>query len=182
MVRYKYLLTLSFLIMTGFSLQSIAQVPVNPIIKDFGTINQIDGVAPSDKTIDYKIVIDLKSSNDDFSAVNKGLNNVARLLNLHGAAGIPSDKLHVAVAVHYTATPIILNNEGYQKKYGVDNPNLQLIDQLTSAGVEIYVCGQSLVARDYAFKNVNSKIEIGLSMLTVVSEKTMKGYELLVFE
>ena len=160
----------------------IAQTPANPIIRDYGTINKIEGVAPSDSNIDYKIVIDLKSSNDNFKSVNKGLNNVARMLNLHGVAGIPNDKLYVSVAVHYTATPIILSNEGYQKKYGVDNPNLELISQLKEAGVELYVCGQSLVAREYAFEDVNPDVSIGLSMLTVVTEKMMKGYELLVFD
>ena len=161
---------------------SVGQTPANPIVKSYGTINDIPDVVPTDTGIDYKIVIDLKASNDDFKSVNKGLNNVARLLNLHGVAGIPKDKLHVAVAVHYTATPIILSNEGYQKKYGVDNPNLELIDELRDAGVELYVCGQSLVARNYDFEDVNPKVDVGLSMLTVVTEKMMKGYELLVFE
>ena len=159
-----------------------AQTPANPIIKDYGTINKIDGLRNNDDKIDYKIVIDLKASNDDYKSVNKGLNNVARMLNLHGVAGVPKEKLHVAVAVHYTATPIILDNDGYQKKYGVDNPNLGLINQLKEAGVELYVCGQSLVARKYDFENVNPQVEIGQSMLTVVSEKMMKGYKLLVFE
>lgn len=161
---------------------ALAQQPANPFIKDYGTIKQIDNVAPNDPTVDYKIVVDLKSSNDNFNSINKGLNNVARLLNLHGVAGVPLEKLHVAVAVHYTATPIILNNTGYQKKYGVDNPNLGLIRQLKEAGVELYVCGQSLVARDYAFEDVNPDVETALSMLTVVTEKTMQGYQLLVFE
>ena len=80
------------------------------------------------------------------------------------------------------ATPIILNNTGYQKKYGIDNPNLELINQLKDAGVELYVCGQSLVARDYAFEDVNPQVETALSMLTVVTEKTMQGYQLMVFE
>jgi intracellular sulfur oxidation DsrE/DsrF family protein len=159
-----------------------AQTPANPIIKDYGTINKIDGLGNNDDKIDYKIVIDLKASNDDYKSVNKGLNNVARMLNLHGVAGVPKEKLHVAVAVHYTATPIILDNDGYQKKYGVDNPNLGLINQLKEAGVELYVCGQSLVARKYDFENVNPQVEIGHSMLTVVSEKMMKGYQLLVFD
>lgn len=161
---------------------AIAQTPINPIIKDFGTINKIEGVAPTDTSIDYKIVIDLRASNDDFDKLNKGLNNVARLLNLHGAAGVPQENLHIAVAVHYTATPIILNNEGYQKKYGSNNPNLELIKELKDAGVELYVCGQSLVARKYAFDDVNPDVRIGLSMLTIVTEKMMKGYKLLVFE
>jgi intracellular sulfur oxidation DsrE/DsrF family protein len=160
----------------------MAQKPVNPIIKDYGTIYQIDEASPTDTELIYKIVIDLKASNDSYEEVNPGLNNVARMLNLHGAAGIPQNQLEVAVAVHYTATPIVLTNEGYRKKYGVDNPNLKLIEELKAAGVELYVCGQSLVARKYDFADVNSQVSIGLSMLTVVTEKMMRGYELLVFD
>ena len=175
----RYILLLITIIVSG---PILAQTPANPIIKDYGTINKLEGVALNDPDIDYKIVVDLKSSNDNFAEVNKGLNNVARLLNLHGVAGIPRENLHVAVAVHYTATPVILNNNGYRKKYDVDNPNLELIEQLKEAGVELYVCGQSLVARNYAFEDVNPDVEIALSMLTVVTEKTMQGYQLLVFE
>ena len=161
---------------------SHAQTAANPIIKDYGTIYGLDNVTLPDKTQEYKIVIDLKPSNNDFDKVNKGLINVARALNLHAVGGIPKEQLHIAVAIHYTATPIVLDNVGYQKKYGVDNPNLELISQLKDAGVEIYICGQSLVARKYAFENVNPDITIALSMLTVVTEKMGEGYSLLVFQ
>ena len=171
---------LSFLLLG--SLSAYSQTPVNPIIKDFGTIYSIDNAQLPAKDKDYKIVIDLKASNADYSKVNRGLINVARALNLHGAGGVPAERLHMAVAIHSTSTPIVLNDVGYQKKYGVDNPNLKLIDQLKEAGVDIYICGQSLVARKYAFEDVNPDVKIALSMLTVVSEHTMNGYSLLVFQ
>ena len=174
--------TLLFFLWAFMSLTAKSQTPANPIIKDYGTINAIDNVYMPDKNIDYKIVIDLKPSNDKFDQVNKGLNNVARLLNLHGVAGITKEQLHVAVVLHYTATPIVLNNKGYQKKYGVDNPNLDLIEQLNESGVAFYICGQSLVARKYAFEDVNNDVTIALSMITVVTEKMMEGYSLLVYE
>ena len=173
---------LSFILLSSISFATCAQTAANPIIKDYGTIYGLDNVTLPDKTQEYKIVIDLKPSNDDFDKVNKGLINVARALNLHAVGGVPKEQLHLAVAIHYTATPIVLNNAGYQKKYGVDNPNLELIKQLKAAGVEIYICGQSLVARKYPFENVNPDITIALSMLTVVTEHTMKGYSLLVFQ
>lgn len=159
-----------------------AQTPVNPVIKDYGTIKYLDNVVLPSKDLDYKIIVDLKTSNDEFEKVNIGLINIARMLNLHGAAGITGDQIKVAVAIHYTATPIVLNNSGYQKKYGVDNPNLDIISKLNESGVEFYVCGQSLVARKYEFDDVNNDVRKGLSMLTVVTEHMMKGYEMFVFE
>jgi len=181
-MKNKLLFSLSLTLLGSISFATYAQTPANPIIKDYGTINSIDNVTLPDKSLDYKIMIDLKTSNDAFDKVNKGLINVARALNLHSVGGIPKEQVHVAVAIHYTATPIVLNSAGYQKKYGVDNPNLELIKQLKEAGVEIYICGQSLVARKYPFEDVNPDVTIALSMLTVVTEHTMKGYSLLVFQ
>lgn len=181
-LKYNNLLYLLLAIFSTTSIGVVAQTPANPIIKDYGTIYGIENSLQPDKTKEYKIVIDLKASNDNFDRVNKGLINIARMLNLYGAGGVQKEKLKVAVAVHYTATPIILNNTGYQKKYGVDNPNLKLIKQLKAAGVEMYVCGQSLVARKYAFEDVNPQVITALSMLTVVTEHTMEGYTLLVFQ
>jgi intracellular sulfur oxidation DsrE/DsrF family protein len=177
------LLFSSFIIfLSTLAFTSKAQTPANPIIKDYGTIYGLDNVTMPDKSLEYKIVIDLKPSNKDYQQVNPGLITIARMLNLHGVASIPKEQLHVVAVLHYTATPIVLNNVGYQKKYGVDNPNLDIIRQLKEAGVDFYICGQSLVARKYAFENVNPYITIALSMLTVVSEHTMKGYSLLVVQ
>lgn len=159
-----------------------AQTPVNPVIKEYGTIYALDSVYLPDKSLDYKIVIDFKPTNDKYDQVNKGLLSVARMLNLHAAGGIPPQQMHIVVVIHYTATSIVLNNVGYQKKYGVNNPNLDLLSKLKVAGVKFYVCGQSLVARKYNFADVNPDITIALSMLTTVTEHMMKGYKLLVFQ
>jgi intracellular sulfur oxidation DsrE/DsrF family protein len=135
-----------------------------------------------DPNLEYRIVIDLKAVSADPARINPGLNNIARMLNLHAAGGIETGKIKVVAAIHGSATLAVLNDTGYKLKYGINNPNLKLIDQLKSAGVELFVCSQSLIARNNGFDNVNSHITIALSMLTVVTEHQMKGYGLLVFE
>ena len=159
-----------------------AQTPSNIIIKDYGTISDIMDVVDPDPNVDYKIVIDLKAASPDPNKLNPGLNNIARMLNLHAAGGISQDKINVVAAIHGSATYTVLDNNGYQLKYGIDNPNLDLIKQLKAAGVKLFVCGQSLVARNKGFDNVNPDIAIALSMLTVVTEHQQKGYGLLVFQ
>jgi intracellular sulfur oxidation DsrE/DsrF family protein len=159
-----------------------AQTPSNLIIKDYGTINDIADIIDPDPNIDYKIVIDLKAASPDPNRINPGLNNIARMLNLHAAGGISPDKIYVVAAIHGSATFTVLDNTGYQLKYGIDNPNVDLIKQLKAAGVKLFVCGQSLVARNNGFDNVNPDIEIALSMLTVVTAHQQKGYGLLVFQ
>jgi len=161
--------------------QSHAQTPSNLIVVDYGRVYDIESAVDPDPDLKYKIVIDLKAASSDPARINPGLNNIARMLNLHAAGGVGPDNLKVTAAIHGSATHSVLDNKGYQKKYGIDNPNLKLIKQLKASGVELFVCGQSLIARNNGFDNINPDITIALSMLTVVTEHQMKGYGLLVF-
>lgn len=153
-----------------------------PIVRGFGGIYEIANAEMPDAEQEYRIVIDLKALAEDKSALNPGLNNLARMMNLHGLGGIAAENLKVVAAIHGSATEAILTNEAYRRRNGVDNPNLGLIKALKEAGAELYVCGQSLLARGYAQEEVNPEIKIGLSMLTVVTDRMHKGYKLLVFE
>lgn len=173
----------SILILSGLllSVSLLAQTPSNNIIKDYGVIWDLEEVVKPAKDQPVKMVIDLKTSIIDPEQVNRGLNNVARMLNLHAAGGISDENLHFAVVIHGGATPIILNDEGYRKKYGVANPNVDLLQQLEAAGVEVYVCAQSMIARDYPLDQVDSTVDKALSMLTIVTEKMNQGHHLMVF-
>ncbi|HAW79726.1 MAG TPA: hypothetical protein DCX27_08435, partial [Balneola sp.] len=104
------------------TVNAFAQKGANPIIKNFGTIYEIENAVNPDPNIEYKIVVDLKTLQRDKESINPGLNNVARMLNLHGLGGVKAENLNVAVAIHGGATDVILNNEAYQKKYELDNP------------------------------------------------------------
>ena len=174
---YGFLLLLTSLFTTAY-----AQEAQYPIVPEFGGIYEIPGSVQPDSDLDYKIVIDLKTLQSEKGQLNLGLNNVARMMNLHGLGGVSKENLQVVVAVHGGATETILTNERYRQKNGTDNPNLELISALKNSGAELYVCGQSLLARGYELDEVNPEIEIGLSMLTIVTEHMHKGYQLLVFD
>lgn len=164
------------------SVPSLAQSAEYPIVENYGGIYEISGATAPDIEVHYKIVIDLKSLQPNKEQINQGLNNVARMMNLHGLGGVSKENLSVVVAAHGGATESILSHEGYRKKNGVDNPNIPLIDALKEAGAEFVVCGQSLLSRGYDQAEVNPDVTIGLSMLTVVTEHMHKGYKLLVFD
>lgn len=161
---------------------SFSQEAKFPIVKAFGGIYEIPDAVNPDPSIEYKIAIDLKTLQRDKESINPGLNNVARMMNLHGLGGVRPENLKVAVIIHGGATDVVLDNQAYQKRYELDNPNLALIDALKNSGVEIYVCGQSLLSRQYARECVNTEIEVGLSMLTVFTTHMHKGFVPLVFD
>ena len=154
----------------------------NPVIQDFGGIWDIpQATVTADKNHDYNIVIDLHSGPDSPEMLNPALNNAARMLNLHAVAGADPARVHIVLAIHASATYSIMTNEGYRAKYGVDNPNVELIRQLDRAGVKLTVCGQSLIAREVAFGDVQDDVEVATSMLTTVTTYQNKGYAYLRF-
>jgi intracellular sulfur oxidation DsrE/DsrF family protein len=177
----KKLLLAIFLFSPLFLSTLQAQDAKFPIIKNHGGIYDIPNSINPESDRDYKIVIDLKTLQRDKSSINPGLNNVARLVNLHALGGVEPDKLDVSVVIHGGATDVTLTHEAYQKRYEMDNPNIALINELHKAGFRIFVCGQSLIAREYEYTEIYDQVALGLSMLTVFTTHVQNGYVPLVF-
>ena len=152
-----------------------------PVIKNFGGIYPIDeATVVPDANQKYDIVIDVFSGENP-KRLNAALNNVARMINLHAIAGVHPDSIHVVLAIHGKATKTVLNDDGYESRYSIKNPNHNLIIALKEAGVKIAVCGQSLIGRKIDPNEVNENVEIATSMLTTVTKYQLKGYTLLKF-
>jgi len=154
-----------------------SQSYVYPVIKNYGGIYDIpDASEIPDSMLEYKIVIDLAGGSDRPGDINFGLNNIARMINLHAIGGVPKEKITVIVAVHNEAAYTILDNAQYHEKYKTSNPNLALYKELKNAGVQFFVCGQSLVARKIDRNRISEDVGIATSMLTVLTTYQLKGY------
>lgn len=176
----KYIIFCTIIFCLGGSLY--AQEKINPVIKNFGGIYPIPhATVKADSNEAYKIIIDVVTGAENPTDIAWGLNNVARMLNLHAVSGANMNKMEVVVAVHGSATFAILNNETFRKRYKVDNPNIPLIKELKEAGVTLTVCGQSMQSRGVKANELSEKIEIATSMLTTVTTYQLKGYALLRF-
>ena len=77
-------------------------------------------------------------------------------------------------------TPLILSDEAYKKKYGVNNPNTALINELTANGVKIYICGQSLYMRKMENEARNANIKVTLSAMLLMTTLQSKGYVMII--
>lgn len=165
-----------------FSSFSYAQTAQFPIVKGFGGIYEIpEATERPDLDGNYKIIIDLVSASEDPKQINRMVDNIARMINLHGIAGVPNENISVKVAIHGGAVFTILNDAYYDKLYGVKNPNLPVFKALKDSGVELYVCGQSLIARGMKPTDVSDEAELALSMLTTLTKYVPQGYMLLRF-
>jgi intracellular sulfur oxidation DsrE/DsrF family protein len=75
----------------------------------------------------------------------------------------------------------VLNNETYKEKYGVDNPNFKLINQLTKAGVDVIICGQTAAYRGMNRDTVNPNVKFALSAMTALLQYQNHGYRFIKF-
>jgi intracellular sulfur oxidation DsrE/DsrF family protein len=164
------------------SISSFSQKRVNPVIKNYGGIFEIPYADEKpDPKLEYNIIIEVEKANATPDSVNWALYNVSRLLNLHVMGGVPKSKLHVVLAIHGGAAFTVMNNEAYKEKYGVDNPNLGLYQELQQAGVKMFVCGQSMIARKIDRFKMVPEVKIATSMLTTLTTYQLKKYALLKF-
>jgi intracellular sulfur oxidation DsrE/DsrF family protein len=102
------------------------------------------------------------------------LEQVARLLNLYGAAGLTARDVQIAAVLHGEADKAVLSDAAYAARFKVAaNPNLRLIRVLKKAGVEVFVRGQSL--HELGFKAVEVAEEVPVldsAMLVLVNKRT----------
>lgn len=126
----------------------------------------------------YKVVFALTKAPDKPSGVNPSLDRVARAVNLFVNAGIPLDHLKFVAVMAGPATSSALDSEHYKAIYGVDNPNLPVIQKLRAAGVDVAVCGQAVAENDYEYEWVSKSVTLALSALTTVTTLQSQGYAL----
>lgn len=160
-----------------------AQERQTPIVKDFGGIYLIEGAEEiPDSTKTYKILIELVTGNKNAEEFSFWINNVARMMNLHGVAGVPRENIQVKVVVHGGAVLDIVSDQRYLEEFEIDkNPNAAVIKALQEAGAEILVCGQSLIAREIEKEELQPGVQVALSALTTISKNVSEGYVLLKF-
>ena len=164
---------------TQFSFGQSAQFP---LVKDFGGIYEVPEASERpDGSMDYYVLVDLSTGAENNAEISRWVDNVARMMNLHGLAGVSKDRMHVKVVVHGGAIATVMNNEVYQKRYNSENPNIPVFKALEAAGAEILVCGQSMRARNLEKSDLYDGVNVALSALTTVTTYAPKGYTVLKF-
>jgi intracellular sulfur oxidation DsrE/DsrF family protein len=129
-----------------------------------------------DKKLDYKVVIDVYDEVTDSASLHGSFREAARTYNLNIANGVPQEKLKMAIVVHGGAVDAILTNEIYNNRFGVDNPNLELLTAMKEHGVEIYVCGQNLGFLRIEKSSVADPVKVALSAKTTFIALDQQGY------
>ncbi|NND89057.1 MAG: DsrE family protein [Flavobacteriaceae bacterium] len=153
-----------------------------PVIENFGATYEVSNPDIETHMEEvFQVVFDVKDAPEDASEVNKWIATVARFLNMHVAAGKPVETLEVALVLHGNAAYALLNQESYQQKYEVENPNIALIEALDAAGVDIILCGQTAAHRDISKERRIPQAQVALSAMTALIQLQNQNYTLINF-
>ncbi|MCC7339303.1 MAG: DsrE family protein [Pirellulaceae bacterium] len=151
------------------------QQPTYPAIANYGGVVQLPAAAQQPRA-GTQLLVDL-TSGSDADKLNAGLEQVARFVNLYAGGGAEPADVRIAVVFHGDATLAVLNPEAYAAKFQTDgNPNLKLLQQLSDSGVDLYVCGQSLISKGSAPSDVAMFVKTAVSALTTVVNLQADGY------
>jgi uncharacterized protein len=154
---------------------SVPGSPAPPVIPKLGSVVRLPNAAhqPRDGT---KVLIDITRGSEP-AELNTAIDKVAKYLNIYAGGGAEPAKGHFAVVFHGDATLAVLNADAYSAKFNTKgNPNLDLLHQLHEQGVELFVCGQTLISKDAKPEEVAVFIDTAVSALTVVVNLQSEGY------
>ena len=108
--------------------------------------------------------------------LNRGLESAARLVNLYAKEGLAASRPQIAVILHAAATPAALVDLAHERAGGGSNPNRELVEKLLENGVEVWVCGQSVVRSGHALSDILPGIRIAHSAMVFNINRQQDGW------
>lgn len=153
-----------------------------PVFNQIGATFNIEDAdfAPNSETV-LKAIFDIDYKPKDPLASNSLISSLHRYLNMHVRNGVKESNISLAFVLHGDSTKDALKNEAYKKRYGINNPNTQLIKTLSEHGVDMFICGQSAAYSGISKSEIMPEIKLALSAMTVLTIYQSEGYSLIKF-
>ena len=166
------LTTLALTLATTLAVAGPDDFTTGPVITAYGPAASIDDVEFPAHTR-FRVAFDVAEAAGG-DRVSRGLESVARFLNMHVRAGIPREQIALAVVVHGPAALDLVQAE----RYGGPNASAALVAELISAGVSIELCGQTAAYRDITRSDLLPGVTMALSAMTAHALLQQRGYTL----
>jgi intracellular sulfur oxidation DsrE/DsrF family protein len=161
-----------FLALSGAAYAGPEDFAAGPLIAEFGRVAPVPGAGALPAEAAFHVAFDVVDAGEA-GAANPRLETAARFLNMHAAAGVPAERLSVAIVVHGPAA-----HELTRAADGESNANAALIAALIAHGVRIYLCGQTAAHYDIETSDLLPGVQMSLSAMTAHALLQQEGYTL----
>ena len=166
----------------SIKMAELAKVAIYPLFKEglWSGVIPVQGVTeipnPKDQ---YNLLFEFTMGSKDttYKELNEGLVEIARIVNLHIASGIPISHIHAVVLTHGPSLFSIMNDAAFREKFKkADNPNTHLIDSFMRYDFKFIACGQAMAFFDVPKDQLHKNVKISLTAQTALSAYANKGY------
>ena len=163
-----------------FILPALAQGPdfkTGPVFDEYGPVADIDADFTIPEGMNFKVRFDVREGGEA-GARNRRFETAARFINMHARAGVPEEKMKLAIVVHGKAVHDLAKAAHYQDAVGGENANAPMLAALMDKGVRFIVCGQSAAYYDVTNDDLLPGVEMALSAMTAHAVLDTEGYAL----
>lgn len=144
-----------------------------------GTSAVTNPTFPAPRDLTYKMAWHVTEGPSDPAQRVQGFGTPANFLRLMDVNGVPRANVKLAIIVHGTATPSLLNNATYRARTGADNSSVALLTALHEAGVQIIVCGQALINRNVPRDQLLPFVKVATTATSAHGILAAQGYEVI---
>jgi len=171
-------LMLALVATATLTLAAVVQAEDELPVPGFNAGRDLPGAHNSpDPNAEYKVVFDLVVTDEDLDDPYPMLPLVAVYVNTLAKFGVPAENRKISVVLHRGSGLIGLKNDEFKARNdGHDNPNIELIKKLHTAGVTFHQCGQGVLARELDRSDIMDEVQIDYWALTTLVELDKQGY------
>jgi intracellular sulfur oxidation DsrE/DsrF family protein len=166
-----------------FSMQASATdypAPQSPAVAAGTGYVEIPGAGVAiDPTHSYKVIVDGLNAAASPKELLPALGRASLIVNALTVGHVPGPNRKVTLIFHGPSVDGLLRNDAYRAKFGVDNPNLKVIEQLAAAGVELFVCGQHMANHKLGMEMLAPGIKLTTAASIVLITYQNNGYAVL---
>jgi intracellular sulfur oxidation DsrE/DsrF family protein len=130
----------------------------------------------ADKSVAYEVAWDVTAGPAKPGDRTPGLAAPANFLVNTDVNGVDRKRVHLAIVVHGAATFALMTNAAYKAMYGVDNPNIDLLQALDGAGVQVILCGQAAINRKIARDQLLPLVKVATTAGFALATLHAQGY------
>jgi len=148
-----------------------------PAIPEYGRIADVENEFPIEEGTEFRVVFDLVDAAEP-GEINRGIESLARFINMHVAHGVPAENIHLAIVAHGRAVHDLTVDAHYEPLKGAPNANAALVAILAEHNVRFFVCGQSAAYNDVSNEDLLPEVTMALSAMTAHAQLQQEGYTL----
>lgn len=136
----------------------------------------------ADNDHDYRVIFEARRGAEKPDQIVPAVNMAGTELNTLAAHGVRRQNVHFVLVFHTKPSDdAVLSNARYRAKYGIDNPNLPVLAELRRQGVQIFVCGQEMLADGEPLDAVSPDVTLAEDGVVVLMTFGAQGYAHLTF-